>query len=163
MASAVAGAMAFTSCSGSKKQADYAGYSSEEEFLASQPVQSAQYRADYFEIGGEKARKGHFDGRVLFAISPEKSGFYVYENGNRTKINYTVMLDRPFEKGDSGIYRSADANGKPVTLRLDSAVFKLAFEKHDNPVVISFEEQPMNVYSSYEAWEKMSEESARRK
>lgn len=155
-------ALASCSGSGSRNANDSAAVGNEDSFLASQPVQSGQYQADYYNITGEKPRKGHFDGRIIFVIDKEKSGFFVYENGNRAKIEYRMIFDRPFEKGDSGIYKTTDNSGQPITIRPDSIGYNLAFEKNDNKIEISFQKEPLATYTPYEAWTKISEEVSRR-
>lgn len=155
-------ALASCSGSGSGNANDSSSVNDEEAFYATQPVRSAQYRADYYNISGDKARKGHFDGRIIFIIDKDQSGFFVYENGNRTKIEYRMMFDRPFEKGDSGIYTTFDKNGKPVTVRPDSAGYNLAFEKNDNKIEINFEKEPLSTFSSFEAMKRITEELSRR-
>lgn len=126
-------------------------------FYASQPIESGQYRAVNYNITGANERKGHFDGRMLIALDPERSGLYVYENGNRTKIDYRVMLAKPFERGDSGVYNSTDTEGRPVTIRTDSTVYTLSFQKKDSHVSIGFESKPMSTGTPYDIWQRISD------
>ena len=116
----------FVSCGGSKEKAA-ATPVDDDAFYATQPLHSGLYDATSYDIEGTNARKGKFDGRVFFSLSPELSAIYVYENGNRTKIDYKVVLEKPFEKGDSGIYRSVDVMGLPVILAPDSTDYVLKF------------------------------------
>lgn len=125
-------------------------------FMESQPVENGQYRAVSYDITGKNARKGKYDGRVMFYLSPEQSGFYVYENGNRAKIDYKVGLKTPFEKGDSGVYKALDTKDLPVTIVPDSALYVLTFEKNDHKVSINFEQTPMSTATAVEMMEKIS-------
>ena len=125
-------------------------------FAANQPMESGTYQADYYDITGPNARKGHFDGRVLVSLSPEVSALYVYENGNHAKIDYLVMLSKPFEKGDSGIYRALDKEGKTVTVKTDS-VYSLSFDKKDSQVTINFEKNPLSTQPAMNVIEKINE------
>ena len=130
-----------------------------EDFYATQPVHSGTYIADYYDISGDNARKGHFDGRIIFTLSPETtSAFYVYENGNRAKISYKVILQRPFEKGDSGIYSTVDVNNLPVTINTDSTEYYLSFQKKNALVKIGFDSKPKTSTNAFEALEDMNKE-----
>ena len=108
-----------------------------EAFYETQPLHSGLYDASYYSVTTKKdgkkdiKEKGHFDGRVFFTLSPETSAFYVFENGNRTKINYVVNLEKPFEKNDSGVYVTRDMKQNPVTLTPDSANYLLNFQRAD--------------------------------
>lgn len=101
----------------------------DEAFYATQPVHSGLYDAETYDITGNNARKGHFDGRIYFSLSPETSAFYVFENGNRTKIDMIVNLKKPFEKNDSGLFVTTDTKDRPVTINTDSALYLLKFER----------------------------------
>lgn len=128
-------------------------------FYATQPVHSGTYIANSYDISGKNARKGHYDGRIIFTLSPETtSAFYVYENGNRTKISYKVILQHPFEKGDSGIYSTVDVNNLPVTINTDSTEYYLSFQKNDARVKIGFDSEPKNSTNAFEALEDMNKE-----
>lgn len=127
-------------------------------FAANQPVESGIYNATAYDITGDDARHGKFDGRIIVALSPSQSALYVYENGNRTKINYSVVLERPFEKGDSGVYRAVDMKGKPVIVDTDSAVFTLTFEKNTQQVTIDFDKTPRSTGSAMDMMERMNEQ-----
>lgn len=157
----VYGAMiAFTlgACSpkgGSESKSSETGIS-EKEFAESQPIESGQYRAVSYDIEGQNARKGRFDGRLLVSLSPEQSGMYVYENGNRAKIDYKLVLKSPFEKGDSGVYKALDVNDLPVTLSTDSTIYVLGFDKNSHQVKISFESAPMMTGTPLEMMERIS-------
>ena len=129
----------------------------DEAFYATQPVVSGQYRADSYDITGPNERKGKFDGRLLISLSPsEQSGMYVYENGNRAKIDYKIVLKAPFEKGDSGVYKTVDVNDLPVTIFSDSLGYVLSFEKKDSKVKIGFEKDPMSTGSALEMMERIT-------
>lgn len=128
-------------------------------FYSTQPVHSGTYIANSYDITGEKARKGHYDGRIIFTLSPETtSAFYVYENGNRAKISYKVILKQPFERGDSGIYRTVDVNDLPVTINTDSTEYYLSFQKNDSQVTIGFDSKPKTSTNAFEALEDMNKE-----
>ena len=123
--------------------------------ISRQPVESGEYIADSYDITGKNKRSGKFDGRVLVSLSPEKSALYIYENGNRAKIDYKVVLKTPFEKGDC-IYTATDSKGNAVTLRTDSTVYTLAFDKNDTHVSINFDSNPKYTGSPVEMLERMT-------
>lgn len=148
----------FASCGGGAKDSTRTEKAVDDaEFYATQPVVSGQYRAVSYDIAGSNARKGKFDGRLLISLSPsEQSGMYVYENGNRAKIDYKIVLKTPFEKGDSDIYKTVDVNDLPVTITPDSLGYILAFEKNNSQVKIGFESEPMTTGSAIEMMERIS-------
>lgn len=147
-------ALAATSCSSNGKES---GSKVEEEtFAENQPLQSGTYDATYFDITGPNARKGHFDGRLMVSLSPEVSALYVYENGNHAKIEYLVMLDHPFEKGDSGIYKSLDKEGKQVIIREDS-INTLTFDRKDSQVCIQFDKTPKSVQPAFDVLQRIND------
>lgn len=152
----------FVACGGNKEKAAPAPVD-DDAFYATQPVHSGLYDAFSYDIQGTNARKGKFDGRVFFTLSPEQSAIYVYENGNRTKIDYKVVLEKPFVEGDSGIYRSVDVKGLPVTIVPDSANLVLNFEKPGVKVAIGFDKKPRNTFNALEALEKMNEQIQKNK
>lgn len=129
---------------------------SAQEFAENQPLESGQYRAVNYDITGANPRKGRFDGRVMFSLSPEQSGIYVYENGNRAKIDYKLVLKTPFEKGDSGVYKATDVNDLPVVVAPDSIGYQLSFEKNKNVVRIGIDSVPMHTGSPLEMMERIS-------
>lgn len=130
-----------TSCGGNSKQAAADSTANAAEFAESQPLESGQYDVTRYEITGENARKGNFDGRLLIALSPEQSALYVYENGNRAKIDYLVVLSKPFEKTDS-VYTTTDTKGKAVTMLPDSVGYKLTFEKSNDTISVEVNKTP---------------------
>lgn len=132
------------------------GKVSETDFAQSQPLQSGSYDATYYDITGENARKGHFDGRMLVSLSPEVSALYVYENGNHAKIDYLIMLDKPFEKSDSGTYNAIDKEGKPVILKEDS-VTTLTFDKKASKISIEFEKTPKSTQPAFDVLQRINE------
>lgn len=151
------------SCGGGSKESAKADKAVDDEaFYATQPVVSGQYRAFSYDItGGTNPRKGKYDGRLIVSLSPsEPSGMYVYENGNRAKIDYKIVLSAPFEKGDSGVYKTVDAHNLPVTISSDSLGYVLQFEKKSgdtqSQIKIGFEKDPMSTGSALEMMEKMS-------
>lgn len=147
--------LAMAACSGGNKEKAEKAAVDDDAFYATQPVHSGQYRAVSYDITGENERKGKFDGRILISLSPDQSGMYVFENGNRAKIDYTLVLKQPFEKGDSGVYRTVDVNDLPVTIKTDS-IYTLSFEKGKHKVEIGFEAAPMNTGSALEVMERIS-------
>ena len=89
--------LAMVSCGGNKQASESTVKAVDDDtFYATQPVKSGQYRAVSYDIVGDNTRKGKFDGRVLISLSPEQSGMYVFENGNRAKIDYKLVLKKPF-------------------------------------------------------------------
>lgn len=155
--------MMMASCGATKeKGSDSAASVTETAVMEPQPVESGLYNAATYDITGDEARKGRFDGRIYFTLSPEQSAFYVYENGNRTKIDYKVVLERPFEKGDSGIYSTTDVKGLDVRLRTDS-VYVLEFTKNDDQVKIGFDPAPKFTGTPLEILEKMNEQIQKNK
>lgn len=145
-------------CGGQKeKQAEEAA-AAEADFAQSQPVVSGLYNADYFDIKGADPRKGSYDGRVLFSVSPDQSAVMVYENGNRTKINHLLMLKAPFEKTDS-VYTSTDANGNPVTISQDSTFMQITYVTKLDTVCVNFNPTPRNTYTPLEALQKIQEQA----
>ncbi|MCH5229392.1 MAG: hypothetical protein J1F12_05290 [Muribaculaceae bacterium] len=125
-------------------------------FYATQPVHSGLYNADYYDITGTSERKGKFDGRIYFSLSPETSAFYVFENGNRTKIDYQVNLQKPFEKNDSGVYVSIDAKNQPVCINTDSTTYFLDFQRGQENIKIGFDPKPRHEGTALEILEKMA-------
>lgn len=145
----------FVACSGTAKEQKEAAPVDDAAFYSTQPLKSGQYRAVRYDIEGEKGRKGMFDGRILVSLSPDQSGMYVFENGNRAKIDYKIVLKKPFEKGDSGVYRTVDVNDRPITIQTDS-LYVLSFEKNKHKIDITFEPSPMNTGSALEIMERIS-------
>lgn len=123
-----------------------------------QPLVSGQYEASEYDIKGDNARAGMFDGRVIIALSDEQSAIYVYENGNRTKIDYSIVLERPFEKGDSGKYIATDKKGNQIVLRTDSVSNILDFDKNGAHIGIRFNKEPKSTGTAMEMLERMNEQ-----
>lgn len=153
---ALIGVMGLVSCGGNNKSEKEAAQDTAE-FAESQPLESGQYNVVHYDITGNNARKGSFDGRMLIALSPEQSAFYVYENGNRAKIDYLVVLSKPFEKNDTS-YTSTDSKGKPVIMMSDSIGYKLTFEKNDNTVNLEVEKTPRFTGTALDILEKIQEQ-----
>ena len=129
----------------------------DEEFAATQPLQSGLYDASYFTIeGGENPHKGPFDGRIYFALSPELTAIYVFENGNRTKIDYYLAMQKPFEKTDSGTYVTSTPQGSPVILTPDS-LYNLYFTKGGSAFNITFDPKPRHTGDYMQILEKINE------
>lgn len=144
--------------SSTSKQQESEEEAASEAFYASQPVESGIYDATYFDIKGKDPRKGQFDGRVIYSLSPEQSAILVYENGNRTKIKHVVMLKVPFEKGDS-TYSATDAKGLPVVVSSDSISNYINYIANNDTVIITFNKEPRSKYTSFEALEKINEQA----
>lgn len=150
-------AFALASCGNSaSKQQSAEAEAEADSFYAAQPVESGVYDATYFDIKGKDSRKGQFDGRVIFSLSPDQSAIFVYENGNRTKIKHVIMLKAPFEKGDS-TYVATDAKGLPVVMSSDSVSNLLDYIANNDTVTITLSKTPRNTYTPLEALEKINE------
>lgn len=154
----VVSANLLSSCGGNstKTEEGTSAKADDEAFYKTQPVHSGLYDADYYDISGTNARKGRFDGRIYFSLSPETSAFYVFENGNRTKIDYTVSLQKPFERGDSGIYYSVDSKDRPVTISTDSTMYVLDFQRSGENLKITFNPKARHEGSALDILEKMA-------
>lgn len=160
-------AVGLTSCGGGNKAGENAKEETvdDEAFYATQPLQSGLYDASYYVItvasadGKDKTEnKGHFDGRVFFSLSPEQSAMYVFENGNRTPINYIVNFEKPFEKTDSGTFITTDTKQKPVVMTPDSANYLLNFERGAENFTITLSQKPRYTGTALEIMEKMVEQ-----
>ena len=157
--SIVFGSVIFSACVGQKtsEQAKEAEANVDNaDFYATQPLHSGLYDASYFDITGPNARKGQFDGRIFFTLSPELSAIYVFENGNRTKIESTIALKKPFEKTDSGFYRSVDTKDNPVIVTPDSTDYTLDYKHGENDYKITFSPKPRYEGSALEILEKIN-------
>ena len=153
-----------SSCGGSKTESsDSVVTVAETAFVESQPIVNGEYYAVRYDIEGEKARKGQFDGRLMATLSPELTVLYVYENGNRTKIDHKVILQKPFEKGDSGVYRSVDNKGLPVTVNTDSTIYVLTFENGKEKYNISFDSKPKSEASAFDMQQRINEQVQKNK
>lgn len=141
--------------SGSSKSEAEEKEPTEEEFYATQPVVSGLYDADYYDIKGNNPRKGKFDGRIYIALNPKFSAFNVFENGNRTKIDYFVNLKEPFEKTDS-VYSTLDTKNLPVTINTDSTTYFLNFIHQNDTVCIGFNPKPRHEGTATEIAEKIA-------
>lgn len=149
------------SCGGNKAKEEKAEtQATEVSFQAEQPVESGVYDATYFDIKGKDNRKGQFDGRVIYSLSPEQSAVFVYENGNRTKIKHILMLDKPFQKEDS-VYVALDKTGIPVTVSNDSTNMYVSYVANSDTVTITFNPKPRTAYTPLEALEKIKEQAAK--
>lgn len=151
---------AMASCGGNKQAAEDTTASVEEASAVNLPVESGIYDATYFNIKGKDARKGQFDGRVIYSISPDKTAILVYENGNRTKIKHVIMLAESFAQTDS-VYSSTDAKGNAVVLSSDSAAYCINYVANGDTVTITHNQTPRNTYTAFEALEKIQEEATK--
>lgn len=154
--------LGLNSCGNASKGDQQEAKIDDDAFYATQPVRSGLYDADYYDITGTNARKGRFDGRIYFTLSPEMSAFYVFENGNRTKIDYLVALQKPFEKGDSGIYYSVDTKNHPVTINTDSTMYILGFQRGAEDMKITFSPKPRHTGSAIEILEKINAQKTKK-
>lgn len=151
--------LAFNACgTGSKSQEEQEETEKvdDDSFYETQPLHSGLYDADYYDIVGKNPRKGKFDGRIYFSLSPKTSAFNVFENGNRTKIDYTIVLQKPFEKNDSGVYCSVDMKDNPVCLTPDST-YSIKFIHFNDTVCIGFNPKPRHTGTAVEILEKINE------
>ena len=154
-------AFIMASCGGNaNKEKEAETEASEEAFAAGQPVESGIYDATYFDIKGKDSRKGQFDGRVIYALSPDQSVVFVYENGNRTKIKHILMLEKSFQKEDS-VYVAMDKTGIPVTVGNDSTNMYVSYIANSDTVTITFNPKARNTYSPIEALAKIKEEAGK--
>lgn len=154
-------AIVMTSCGGnSAKQNEAEAQAAEESFQAEQPVESGIYDATYFDIKGKNSRKGQFDGRVIYSLSPEQSAVFVYENGNRTKIKQILMLEKGFQKEDS-VYMATDKSGLPVTVGNDSTNMYINYIANSDTVTITFNPKARNTYTPIEALAKIKDEAGK--
>lgn len=154
-------AFILASCGGNaNKEKEAEAEAANEAFEAEQPVESGIYDASYFDIKGKDSRKGQFDGRVIYALSPEQSAVFVYENGNRTKIKHILMLDKGFQKEDS-VYVATDKTGIPVTVGNDSTNMYINYVANSDTVTITFTPKARTIYTPIEALSKIKEEASK--
>ena len=146
-----------SACGGSASKSEESAATDNDAFYATQPVHSGLYDADYYDITGPNARRGKFDGRIYFSLSPKTSGINVFENGNRTKIDYLVGLEKPFEKDGNGLYISTDMKGKPVCVNTDSTSYILSFIHFNDTVKIGFSPKARHLGTALDILEKMTE------
>ena len=154
-------AFIMASCgSNASKEKEAEAEAANEAFAAEQPVESGVYDATYFNIKGKDTRKGQFDGRVIYSLSPEQSAVFVYENGNRTKIKQILMLDKGFQKEDS-VYVATDKSGEPVTVGNDRTNMYVNYIATGDTVTITFNPKARNTYTPLEALAKIKEEAGK--
>ncbi len=154
-------AFIMASCGGNaNKEKEAEAEAANEAFYADQPVESGIYDATYFDIKGKDTRKGQFDGRVIYALSPDQSAVFVYENGNRTKIKNLLMLDKGFQKEDS-VYVASDKSGMPVTVGNDSTNMYINYISNSDTITITFTPKARNTYTPIEALAKIKEEASK--
>ena len=134
----------------------------DDSFYTTQPVHSGLYDAENYAITGKSEKKGKFDGRIYFSLSPEMSALYVFENGNRTKIDYLVALKQPFEKNDSGVYVSVDTKDIPVTVTPDTTLYYLNFQKNGDNVKIGFSPKPRHTGNALEILERINQQKTKK-
>lgn len=158
---ALIGLTGLAACTGKGKSEGTADSATDDAgFVESQPLESGQYNVVHYIISGDNGRKGSFDGRMLISLSPEQSAFYVYENGNRAKIDYLVLLASPFEKNDTA-YVTTDSKGKKVVMQNDSTGYKLTFEKNNSTVELEVEKAPRFTGTAFEILEKIQAEKGK--
>ena len=149
--------LVLVSCGGGNKVDESQVKTDDEAFYSTQPFHSGLYEAGSFEITGKNERKGKFDGRIYFSLSPDRSVIYVFENGNHTKIAYPVEMHVPFEKTDSGTYVSKDTKDRLVTVQPDS-IYILNFQHSGNDVRIGFTPKARKTGSAYEIIEQINQQ-----
>lgn len=159
---ALISASVLLSCGNTTKEGDSDTISAKAQ-MQTQPVESGQYDATYYNITGENERKGSFDGRIMIALSEDNSAVYVYENGNRAKIDYTVVLDHPFEKNDSGLFVTKDNKGLEVTLNTDSVYNILTFNRKNSRISISFDKTATSTADALTMLERMNSQMSKNK
>lgn len=143
----------FASCSGNSAKQE--GSSDDAAFAEAQPVESGEYRAVSFQDTAANAVRSRFDGRILFALDPQNSGIYVYENGNRTHFKASIALDGSFEKQDS-IFSAKDTKGNPVMVYPGTEADTLLITRGGEPVKIAFERKPISELPAREVWTRIS-------
>ena len=154
-------AFIMASCGGNaSKEKETEAEAASEAFYADQPVESGMYEATYFNIQGKDSRKGQYDGRIIYSLSPDQSAVFVYENGNRTKIKHLLMLEKPFQKSDS-TYTATDAKGMPVIVGNDSTNMYINYIANNDTVTITFIPKARNTYSPLDALAKIKEEAGK--
>ena len=154
-------AFVMASCGGNaNKEKEAEAEAANDAFYAEQPVESGMYDATYFDIKGKDSRKGQFDGRVIYALSPEQSAVFVYENGNRTKIKNLLMLEKGFQKADS-VFTATDAKGNPVIVGNDSTDMYVNYIAGSDTITITFNPKAKNTYTAIEALAKIKEEASK--
>ncbi|MDE7350573.1 MAG: hypothetical protein K2N25_05855 [Muribaculaceae bacterium] len=154
-------AFIMASCGGNASKTQEAdAEAANEAFAAKQPVESGVYDATYFDIKGKDSRKGQFDGRVIYSLSPDQSAVFVYENGNRTKIKQILMLEKGFQKEDS-VYVATDKSGLPVTVGNDSTNMYINYIANSDTVTITFNPKARNTYTPIEALAKIKDEAGK--
>ena len=151
---------AMASCGGNSAKTQEAEAEANAAFQAEQPVASGIYDATYFNIKGKDSRKGSYDGRVIYALSPDQSAVFVYENGNRTKIKHLLMLEKGFQKEDS-VYTATDKAGMPVIVGNDSTDMYVSYIASGDTVTITFNPKARNTYDPLEALAKIKEEASK--
>lgn len=137
-----------------KKEAEAAA---DEAFYAAQPVGSGEYRAVSLQDGDLRSDRNRFDGRVIMALSPDNSGIYIYENGNRTNFKATITLSKPFEKKDS-VFVAVDKKNNPVMVIPGTENDTLMFVRRDTVTTkVAFERQAITELTAGNAWSRISE------
>lgn len=157
---AAASMMVLASCGGNGSAGQNDSTGAESTDMSEQPVESGQYDVTSYDITGKDARKGAFDGRLLIALSPEQSALYVYENGNRTKINYALLLEKPFEKTDSN-YVTTDSKGRQVTMTPDSTGYVLKFERGESTMSFNVDRTPRSTGTAMSVLEQITKQQGK--
>lgn len=142
-----------SACSGNSSKQD--STSDESAFAESQPVASGEYRAVSFQDTAASAVRSRFDGRILFALDPQNSGIYVYENGNRTHFKASIALDGSFEKKDS-VFAAKDTKGNEVMVWSGTESDTLLITRAGQPVKIAFDRKPLSELPAREVWTRIS-------
>ena len=145
------------SCGGGSSESKEAEPTDDEAFYSTQPMKSGLYDASHYDIKGNNERKGPFDGRVYVCLGPKRAALYVFENGNRTKINFPIDLTGPFEKTDSGVYVTTDKKDRLVKVWSDSTDFCLNFQRSGEDYTIRIAHAPRQIMSASDTFTKIEE------
>ena len=145
-------AVMMASCGGNKNENKAEDNSA---FAENQPVACGEYRAVSFQKVEAESKRMPFDGRIIFALDPDNSGIYVYENGNRTHFKASVSLTAPFEKQDS-VYVATDAKQQKVEVISGAELDTLVIVKDNAPVKIAFERKAVSTMRATDAWQRIS-------
>ncbi len=146
-------AITMASCGGNKSTGE--SNVDPADFAASQPLASGEYRAVSFQYIDSASTRMPFDGRIIFALDPENSGIYVYENGNRTHFKATVSLEAPFSKADT-IFTALDNKQRNVAVVPGTEADTLFITKGDKPVKIAFERKAISEMPASDAWARIN-------
>lgn len=151
---AAVAAMLMTACGGNKTAESES--QNAEEFAASQPLPSGEYRAVSFQDTATNAVRERFDGRVLLALDPDNSGIYIYENGNRTHFKASVSLAEAFTASDT-IFVAKDKDQRDIMYwKGQEDVDTLLIYRGGAPVKVSIERKAITEMPAADVWTRIS-------